>query len=501
MAAFSSRGPNMADANIMKPDLAAPGVSVIAAVTPALTQDQRNAVANGTFVPPTDWAAYDGTSMATPHVSGVSLLLKQAHPSWSPAAIKSALMTTSFSTLDDGLTGLQNGKLPWSQGAGFISPAKAIDPGLVYDAGKADYVRYQCLTQPSDVSASDCSTYGTLDQTYNLNQPAITVATITGSVTVTRTVTNVGSTTATYTATASVPSFTTTVTPASLTLAPGQSQSFTVTLANQNSPDGTWQYGSLVWTDGTHQVVSPINAKAGKGISTTAQVNGNMPSGSRLVTVNTAFNGKLTAIKGGLKDVTMGPVTTLAPLAYTYASMAEACQMGGSYFLKSYDFAIPAGTIVARWALRQQDVSGAYDDNDLLVLDPNGTPYISGNAGSNESVQILSPVAGNWRACVGAYSGSRAMKHQLSSWIVGPGDKGGNFNVLLPAKVYAGGTSTMGFSWSGLTMGERYIGGVQLVDPSGSVETTTGVRIEPNGGLPLTQDVNAGSTKDLGSKN
>jgi hypothetical protein len=497
MAAFSGRGPNMADSNIMKPDLAAPGVSVIAAVTPGLTQDQRNAVANGTLVPPTAWAAYDGTSMATPHVSGVSLLIKQMHPTWSPAAIKSALMTTSYTTLDDGLTGMQNGKLPWSQGAGFINPGAAIDPGLVYDAGKADYVRYQCLTQKSLVSASDCTTYGTLDQTYNLNQPAITVATVTGSVTVTRTVTNVGANAATYTATASVPSFTATVTPSSLTLAPGQSASFTVTLANTNSPDGTWQYGALTWTDGVHNVVSPINVKAGKSISVTNQLNGNMPSGSKLVTVNTAFNGKLGAIKGGLKDVTMGPVTTLAPFAYSYSAMATACQNGGSYFLKSYDFVIPSGTIVARWALRQQDVSNQYDDNDILVLDPSGTPYISGNAGSNESVQILSPVAGNWRVCVGAYSGLRSMKHQLSSWIVGPSDKGGNFNVLLPAKVYAGGTATMGMSWSGLTMGERYVGGVQLQDPSGAVQASMGVRVEPNGGIPLSEDQSVAAGKDL----
>jgi len=501
MAAFSGRGPNMADANIMKPDLAAPGVGVIASVTPGLSEADRDAVAAGTLVPGPAWASYDGTSMATPHVTGLSLLLKQAHPGWSPAAIKSALMTTAYPTLDDGLTGMQNGKLPWSQGAGHVSPERAMDPGLVYDAGKADYVRYQCLTQPTLVSASDCTTYGKLDQTYNLNQPTITVGMVTGSVTVTRTVTNVGSSTATYAATASLPNFTATVTPASLTLAPGESKSFTVTLSNLNSPDGAWQYGSLVWSDGVHTVTSPITAKSGKAIAITGEVDGNTASGSRLLTAQTGYNGKMLAIKGGLKDVTLGAPVTLAPYAYTLTSMATACQNGGTYFLQSYDFAIPAGTLVARWALRQQDVSGAYDDNDILVLDPNGTPYISGNAGSNEAVMLSSPAAGNYRVCVGAYSGTRAMTHQLSSWIVGPSDKGGNFNVLLPSAVYSGGTATVGLSWSGLPSGHRYVGGVQFTDASGAVQATTAVRVETNGGLPMNTDLSGASAKDLKAKN
>ncbi len=500
MANFSGRGPNMADPNIMKPDLTAPGVAVIASVTPGMTPTERDAVAAGTLVPGPAWASYDGTSMATPHVSGLALLLKQAHPAWSPSAIKSALMTTSYPTLDDGLTGMQNGRLPWSQGAGHVDPNKAIDPGLVYDAGKADYVRYQCLTQPSVVSASDCTTFGKLDQTYNLNQPSIMVGLVTGSVTVNRTVTNVGATSATYTASASLSGFNVTVAPATLTLAPGESKTFTVTLDNVNSPDGAWQYGRLVWTDGTHQVGSPITAKVGKAVSIAAEVDASTPSGSRVLSAKTGFAGKMSAVKAGLKDVTMSAAATLAPYKYTMASLAMACQNGGTYFVQAYDFAIPAGTIVARWALRQEDVSGAFDDNDLLVLDPNGKASISGNAGSVEAVMLSSPAAGNYRVCVGAYSGTRAMTHQLSSWIVGASDKGGNFNVLLPAQVYSGGTASVGMSWSGLPMGHRYVGGVQFLDGAGALQATTAVRVETNGGLPLTSGLSGASAKDLSVK-
>ena len=105
MAGFSSRGPKQGDANMLKPDLTAPGVDVIATVTAALTEAQRDAVANGTLVPPPAWSSYQGTSMSSPHVAGLAALLKQAHPTWSPAAIKSALMTTTSPTLNDGLAG------------------------------------------------------------------------------------------------------------------------------------------------------------------------------------------------------------------------------------------------------------------------------------------------------------------------------------------------------------------------------------------------------------
>ncbi len=262
IAAFSGRGPNMADSNILKPDLAAPGVGVIASVTPAYTQDQRNQLAAGTLAATPDWASYDGTSMATPHVTGVALLLKQAHPTWSPSAIKSAMMTTAFDTLDDGLTGMQNGKLPWSQGAGFINPNKAIDPGLVYDMGKSDFVKYQCLTQKALVTpASDCTTIGTLDVSYNLNLPSITLGSMTGPTTVTRSVTNVGTAAATYTATASVPTMTVAVTPASLTLNPGQTKSFTVTLTpTASTVKFAWKL-RLAELDGRH----PRRAQPGAG--------------------------------------------------------------------------------------------------------------------------------------------------------------------------------------------------------------------------------------------
>ncbi|KQW45648.1 MULTISPECIES: S8 family serine peptidase [unclassified Roseateles] len=487
MAGFSSRGPNMGDSNVLKPDLTAPGVDILAQVTPDLSPAQRDAVAAGTLVPPPAWSSYQGTSMSSPHVAGVALLLKQANPTWGPAAIKSALMTTAFSTLDDGVAGLSNGLLPWSQGAGHIDPNKAVNPGLVYNAGKNDWVKYQCkVNRPAVLPATDCTTIGTLNETYELNLPSITVGTVLGTAIVPRTVTNVGATTATFTATANVPGFTTTVTPSSLTLAPGASASFTVRLTASTAAEGVWNYGQLVWSDGVRSVRAPVQARVGKPITAPAEFTATTVSGSRLITVRTGFSGRMGVKFGGMKEVTMGNTVTLAPQPLSSAQLKIICQAGvDTPSVKVYSFAVPAGAIVARFALRDADVNGAGDDNDLMLLYPNNTTSVySGNGGSTEAVQVSSPAAGTYKVCVVAYDGGAAMTHQLSSWIVNPGE-GTTMRAAVPSTVYAGSTATVGLAWSGLATGKRYMGGFQLLDAGGTVQSTTVLRVSTDGSVPV----------------
>lgn len=494
MANFSSRGPNQGDANVLKPDVTAPGVDVIAQVTPALSQAERDAVAAGTLVPGPEWASYQGTSMSSPHVAGVALLLKQAHPTWGPGAIKSALMTTAYTTLNDGLAGLSNGLLPWSQGAGHIDPNKATDPGLVYNAGNNDWVKYQCkVNKPAVQPASDCTNIGTLSETSDLNLPSMTAGSVLGSVTFPRTVTNVGASSATYTATASVPGFTTVVTPSTLTLAPGASASFTVKLTRTTAAEGVWNYGQLVWSDGAgHNVRSPIQAKVGKPITASVtDIAANTVSGTRLMTVRTGFNGRMGLNQGGMKEVTMSPPATLAPQAMGSAGLKTICQAGADTAnVKVYNFNVPAGAMVARFGLRDADVGAPGDDNDMLLLYPNGTTSVySGNDGSNETVQVTNPVPGTYRVCVLAYGGGASMTHSLSSWIVRPGE-GAGLKVAVPSQVYAGSTATVGLTWSGLATGKRYLGAYQLLDAAGTAQTTTTVRVSTDGSVPILNEPN-----------
>ena len=134
MGSFSSRGPNLTAPDILKPDVTAPGVNILAGQSP----DVANGVRGENF------QYLTGTSMSVPHVAGVAALIREAQPDWSPAAIKSALMTTSRQDIakEDGTTPAD----PFDFGAGHIVPNDATDPGLVYEAVKQDYDAFTCGT-------------------------------------------------------------------------------------------------------------------------------------------------------------------------------------------------------------------------------------------------------------------------------------------------------------------------------------------------------------------
>jgi subtilisin family serine protease len=130
-ASFSSRGPLAAGGgDLLKPDVIAPGQDILAAVAPP---------GNHGF----DFNLYSGTSMSAPHVAGLSVLLQQLHPSWTPMMIKSALMTTGSDVLDGPNT---NPAVIFRQGAGHVRPNSAADPGLVYNSGFNDWLAFLCGT-------------------------------------------------------------------------------------------------------------------------------------------------------------------------------------------------------------------------------------------------------------------------------------------------------------------------------------------------------------------
>jgi subtilisin family serine protease len=143
VANFSSKGPNPISPGVLKPDILAPGAHVLAARSPIVSF-----IRVGNYDLVTDYALGSGTSMATPHVAGVGALLKAVHPEWSPAAVRSAMMTTAYAMDNTGtimkseFTGLSG--TPLEFGAGHINPNKAMDPGLIYDMGLQDYIEFVC---------------------------------------------------------------------------------------------------------------------------------------------------------------------------------------------------------------------------------------------------------------------------------------------------------------------------------------------------------------------
>ncbi|KAG8377573.1 hypothetical protein BUALT_Bualt08G0047200 [Buddleja alternifolia] len=205
VADYSSRGPSPITPSILKPDLIAPGDAIIGS-----WQEQRpvNLLIQGNRI--NSFAVASGTSMATPHAAGVAALLKGAHPDWSPAAIRSAMMTTA-DFLDNSRNpikerGSNRAATPLAMGAGHVNPNKALFPGLIYDADTQDYVNFLCALNPTSeqIRMITRSNYNCSNPSIDLNYPTFIAyfncINGTKSVQFQRTLTNVGKRISSYSA-------------------------------------------------------------------------------------------------------------------------------------------------------------------------------------------------------------------------------------------------------------------------------------------------------------
>ncbi|KAH0993455.1 hypothetical protein GBA52_004938 [Prunus armeniaca] len=272
VALFSARGPNIRDfsfqdADLLKPDILAPGSLIWAAWSPNGT-DEPDYVGEG-------FAMISGTSMAAPHIAGIAALIKQKHPHWSPAAIKSALMTTS-TTLDRAGRPLQAQQYsetqamklvsanPFDYGSGHVDPRAALDPGLIFDVGYQDYLGFLCTTPGIDAreirNYTNCACNYTIGHPSNFNSPSITVSHLVRSQTVTRTVTNVAEQETYVITTRMAPAIAIEANPPAMTLKPGASRKFSVTLTVR-SVTGAYSFGEVLMKGNRgHKVRIPVVA-------------------------------------------------------------------------------------------------------------------------------------------------------------------------------------------------------------------------------------------------
>ncbi|KAF8026433.1 hypothetical protein BT93_F3038 [Corymbia citriodora subsp. variegata] len=265
MADFSSKGPNTIEPAILKPDITAPGVNIIAAYSLAVSPtgldfDKRRS----------PFYILSGTSMSCPHVSGIVGLLKTLYPSWSPATIRSAIMTTA-STRDNTFKPILDSSFvkatPFSYGAGHIRPNRVVDPGLVYDLTTNDYLDFLCARGYNQSQlrffTNDTHICPKHSNVADLNYPSITVPNLKGTVVVTRRVRNVG-TPGTYNVRIKAPpGVLVSVQPQSLVFERfDEEKEFKVVLkplVAGNPVD--YVFGRLIWSDGTHYVRSPLVVK------------------------------------------------------------------------------------------------------------------------------------------------------------------------------------------------------------------------------------------------
>ncbi|KAL2348730.1 hypothetical protein Fmac_002730 [Flemingia macrophylla] len=254
VATFSSKGPNSLTPEILKPDITAPGLNILAAWSPAAAG--------------TKFSIVSGTSMACPHVTGMATLVKAVHPSWSPSAIKSAIMTTA-TILDKHHQPIKadpdrRRANAFDYGSGFVNPARVLDPGLVYDSRSEDFVAFLCSLGYDERSlhliTGDNSTCDRAFKTpSDLNYPSIAVPNLEDNFSVTRVVTNVGKAKSIYKAVVLSPAgINVTVVPNRLVFTRvGQKIKFTVNF-KVDTPSKGYTFGFLSWKNRKSQVTSPI---------------------------------------------------------------------------------------------------------------------------------------------------------------------------------------------------------------------------------------------------
>ena len=447
MATSSSRGPNQGDLNVLKPDITAPGTDIIAAYTRTLSAAERAGVIAGTLVPGPGADMISGTSMSSPHVAGAAALMKQANPTWSPYAIKSALMTSALQNvkLASGATDTDR----WGFGSGHLNPNGALDTKMVYDTTFDDYVDYYFGAIPS----------------YNLNLASITRANVVGIGSMTRKLTNKGSTTATFTASASLAGFTVTVSPASMTLAPGATGTYTTTLVRTTAPIEAWRFGEVNWSDGTTTIRSPLTAKASELVASSV-ITDSRAVGTKVYTVGTGYAGSLFMASTGM-------VANTANAGRSVLGADDVC----------FPITVPSGAKQLRVQMLDAETEGG-SASDLDVTLYRGATAVAASAGgtSDELITLTNPTAGSYTACVEAFGPvNGAANFVLHSWVVGPAVGTQSLKALGASRVVVGGTATVAASWN-TQGGKWYLGVVEYRSAtSGPVIGRTTVLVDARG--------------------
>ncbi len=431
IAGFSSRGPMLADgSDVIKPDVTAPGVAILAA-----EHDTKSNKAT--------WGFKSGTSMSSPHVAGLGALYLGERPLASPSEVKSALMTTAYNSVN--ADGSENTD-PFAQGAGHVDPTKYFEPGLLYLSAGYDWAQYLQGLGLADfgVEPIDAS---------DLNLASIGIGALAGPQTVTRTVTATQA--GTFTAAVDLPGIDAVVEPSTLEFAAaGESKSFTISFENDTAAVEAWSTGFLTWTSGATEVRSPI-AIYPVTADAPEWVDGTGTDGSVEIEITPGVSGSLDLNLAGLAPeelLVAGDETT------------GAADGGYSYYVVD----VPEGTDLARWAIDSADDSGS--DMDLFVyrvVGPEDWRYYemwySASGSADEAVQLVTPTAGTYLIEAHVYSYSAPFTWDLTSGIVSGAGVGDLTATPNPLPVEKGVPTNYGLSWTGLTSGS-YLGVVQYGD-------------------------------------
>ena len=441
LAGFSSRGPVLADGgDILKPDITAPGVAILA--------DGRNSEGGA----PT-FELLSGTSMASPHIAGLAALYLGAHPHAAPSEIKSALMTTASDTLNANGSAYTD---PFGQGAGQVRPARFLDPGLLFLNGVADWNGYVQGIGAADLGVEP------IDPS-DLNLASVAVGSLAGVQTVTRTVTatRAGS----YSANdVSIPGVEVSVSPARIDFAgAGEEKTFTITFRRTSAPLDAFATGTLRWSgsDGD-TVVIPLAVRPSI-IAVPRTVTGEGESGTVEIPV----------AAGETMDVDV-----------TVAGLVQGRVVRGTGTAGSaadrHVVVVPDGTTTARFELAGEVAASDLDLALYKVDEFGGLLYLdqATSPGPEEDIVRRDLEPGQYVLDVSFLSGDDDLDYELTTYLLG-GDPDVGEPKIDPTKLnlQLGETSPAKVTWNGLAQGSRYYGRVLF----GSTGASTDVYVRTSG--------------------
>lgn len=448
MAGFSSYGPAIAGGgDLLKPDITAPGVDVIAAVSPAGD-------------PGTNFNSMSGTSMSAPHIAGLAALLKDKFPEWSPMAIKSAMMTTA-DPLNSAGEPIHYGGSPASPlhyGSGEVEPAASYGTPLVYESDIIDWYGYTCAIgqlQLLDGGAGVCDQIegilGEIPDPSDLNYPSISVAQLAGTQTVTRTVTATGAG-GTFTAAVDAPSGTTvTVSPSTITVPAGGSATFEVTISYDGAAIDEWTFGAVTWTGPGEDVRSPIAVKP-VAVAAPSELVVSGTSGTETFEVVPGMTGSMTSVVHGLVPASTQEVSVTSDGPSGGAGIADAM----------IPVTIPEGAAAYRVEVWESEWSPQPLDLDLYLANSEGSVIAQSAAGgSNESITLVDPTPGSYVLAIDYWDGAAGAVATGPVHTYAPTGDEGNLDVTpSPVAVTAGAPVALTATWSGLEAATRYFGAI-----------------------------------------
>lgn len=501
VAGFSSRGPMIAESSdIVKPDIAAPGVGIIAAGSNAEGDDP-------TFV------FMSGTSMSSPHIAGLGAAYLSAYPQASPAEVKSVMMTTAYDTLNADGAPVSDA---FTQGQGMVDPTKMFNAGFYFDATTEDY--YQYLVGLG-IDPQTEQAYDGIDPS-DLNLPSIGIDSLVSEQTVTRTATAINP--GTYTVDVQAPAgVEVTVEPSTLTFgAAGETQEFTVTLNSDNAELGTWLQGRLVWSNGEQSVRQQIVVNAAS-----------FAADSRITSTESAATEQLN-ISAGVPGELSVQETGLTPFLDTWDDVApegEVIEEVGDDTVviwdeEGYYSETVVGDDIEAFVvdLSSEDAATDYDVTiGHFTPEQELTEIWEGlNAGSDERIEILDAQPGFYVVLITDWAG---VWGHLNAKIaaVTPDSGAGDFQVALAeanSGNASGNASTDGFtepvtpgqvtadvSWTGLEVGTEYFGVIEASLEGHSAITAVEVDVQEDTNptdpvLDITKQPVAPETVEIGEE-